>query len=96
MGVVIGRACLPDLGCNLAASQPERVLGIGLHKHVDLFRADYYRAFADASPTVVVASTQKDALEPGPFPDELFWSDIRRMKVLVQRTLPAPGVRGHA
>lgn len=44
----------------------------------------------------MVASTQKDALEPGPFPDELFWSDIRRMKVLVQRTLPAPGVRGHA
>lgn len=27
----------------------------------------------------------KDALAPGPFPDELFWSDIRRMKVLVQR-----------
>ena len=38
----------------------------------------------------------KDALAPGPFPDELFWSDIRRMKVLVQRLLPAPGARGYA
>lgn len=56
MGVVIGRACLPDLRCNLPASQPERVLGISLHKHVDLFRADSYRAFADASPAVMVAS----------------------------------------
>lgn len=38
----------------------------------------------------------KDALAPGPFPDELFWSDIRRMKVLVQRPLPVPGAHGYA
>ncbi|MDN4144845.1 hypothetical protein [Pseudomonas solani] len=38
----------------------------------------------------------KNALAPGPFPDELFWSDIRRMKVLVQRTLLAQGAHGHA
>lgn len=38
----------------------------------------------------------KNALAPGPFPDELFWSNILRMKVLVQRTLLAQGARGHA
>lgn len=54
----MGRAGLALLGDDLATGEPQRVLRVELHQHVDLFAADAHRAFADVEPTAVLGAAQ--------------------------------------